>query len=524
MKYILAVSILLLSLFALHCEDAFSQLNHDISNEFEIPDILDVESSHSHLYVLSESEGLVVFRTYEDSLQWLYSSKGMQRRGNQLHADIRFAYLHGNGRRLTVIEPTSVLGVYSSTVLPEAPVSVRRIGNDLYVAMQNGQLVSVSLETPQSVDTDPLPVDPDRLENRTVNDLATDENRVLYVLSDQSFIDIYRYNSSNDELIHDGEVELSNSLNKIFFTESELIGSNNEGDIFLIDSNGNTRHQINVESPVKKLGYWGNEIVVRTENNVLWIGNPDGEIIKWKENERAGNHFTINKDRLLVSESNSLFPVIRTSDPGRSTGAGDEADRFAIKQIETVTLPFPKPLILPLEIEGYAGDDSNITFSVESSINNIKVRGNSLFWQPGASDTGRQQIEVTATTPAGQSTQMQFTVDVRPFNSPPRFTPTRPQTIPADEAFEQQISAFDPDGTHPDLIRYLGADLPSGASLNEQTGVFRWTPTIRQVGAHTFRVIATDQFGAAASQEFELRVAEVEESEDPQIQNVIDSQ
>ncbi|CAN5304475.1 hypothetical protein BH23BAC3_BH23BAC3_09320 [soil metagenome] len=524
MKYTLAVSILLLSLFAILCEDAFSQWNHDISNELEIPDILDVESSLSHLYVLSESEGLVVFRTYEDSLQWLYASRGMQRRGNQLHADIRFAYLFGNGRRLTVIEPTSVLGVYSSTVLPETPVSVRRFGNNLYVVLQNGKLVTVSLVTPQSVDTEPVAADPDRLKNRTVNDLATDENRVLYVLSDNSIIDIYRYSSSEEELIHDDEVELSDSVNKIFFTGSELIGSNNSGDIFLIDSNGNTRHQNNVESQVTKLGFWNNEIVVRNENNKLWIGEPGGEITKWKENERAGNHFTINKNRLFVSESNSLFPVIRTADTDRRAATGREADRFAIKQIETVTIPFPKPLLLSLEIEGYAGDVSNITFSVESSINNIRVRGNSLFWQPGASDTGRQQIEVTAITPAGQNAQMQFIVDVRPFNSPPRFTPTRPHTIPADEAFEQQISAFDPDGTHPDLIRYLGVDLPSGASLNEQTGVFRWTPTIRQVGTHTFRVIATDQFGAAASQEFELQVAEVGDAEEPQIQNVIDSQ
>jgi len=523
MKYALAVTILLLSTSIILNDDAYSQWNHDISNELEIPDILDIESSLTHLYVLSESEGLVVFRMYDDSLQWLYSSTGMQRRGNQLHADIRFAYLFGDGRRLTVIEPTSVLGVYSSTVLPDAPQSVRRIANHLYVAMKNGTLVSLSLQTPENVDTDPTPVDSDRLENRHINDLATDDNRILYVLSDNSTIDIYSYNSREEELVHEENVNLDSSIDKIFFAGSELIGTNDDGDIFLIDSNGNTRHQNNVENPVKKLDFWNDEIVVRTNNNKLWIGELGGDITQWKENEQAGNYFTINKNRLYVSESNSLFPVIQSVDRAREGAAGSNAGRFAIKHIETITLPFPKPLLLPLEVEGYQGNTSEITFSVQSSINNIRVRGNSLFWQPGASETGRQQIEVTATTPAGQSTQMEFTVDVRPFNAPPRFTPTRPQNIPADEPFEQSISAFDPDGTHPDLIRYLGVDLPSGASLNEQTGVFSWTPTIRQVGAHTFRVIATDQFGAAASQEFELRVVEVEEEENAQLENVIDS-
>jgi len=524
MKYALAVTSLLLSTFAFLNDDAFSQWNHDISNELEIPDILDVESSLTHLYVLSDSEGLVVFRMYDDSLQFLYSSTGMQRRGNQLHADIRFAYLFGDGRRLTVIEPTSVLGVYSSTVLPEAPQSVRRIGNHLYVAMENGTLASVSLQTPESVDTEPTPVDPNRLRNRAINGLATDDNRILYVLSDNSIIDIYSYSTTDEELSHEEYVELDTSIDQIFFAGNELIGTNNNGDIFLIDSNGNTRHQNNVESPVNKLSFWNGDLVARTANNRLWIGELGGDITLWKQNEQAGNYFTTNKGRLYVSEANSLFPVIRSVDRASGNGRESDAGRFAIKPIETITLPFPKPLLLPLEVEGYQGNTSDITFSVQSSINNIKVRGSSLFWQPGASETGRRQIEVTATTPAGQSTQMEFTVDVRPFNAPPRFTPTRPQNIAADERFELEISAFDPDGTHPGLIRYLGVDLPSGASLNEQTGLFRWTPNIRQVGTHTFRVIATDQFGAAASQEFELRVVEVdEEDEDVRIENVIDS-
>ena len=526
MKYIIALFFLLCSTFILLAENVYSQWNHDITREFEIPDILDVESSESHLYVLSESEGLVVFRAYEESLQWLYSSTGMQRRGNQLHADIRFAYLYGNGRRLTVIEPTSVLGVYSSTVLPEAPLSTRRIGNNLYIVMQNGNLASLSLETPESVDSSPTPVDPDRLANRTVNDLATDENRILYVLSDNSIVDVYRFSTSDDALNHEQSVELDSTIDKIFFTGSELIGANSSGDIFLIDSDGQTRRQNNVEEQAVKLSFWNDEVVVRTSDNRLWIGTLGDELTNWKQNIRAGNHFTINKNHLYVSEANSLFPVIASLDSGvpGTSNADAGADRFAIKQIETVTVPFPKPLLLPLEIEGYDGDVSGITFSTESSLNNIRTRGNSLAWQPGASDTGRHQIEVTATTPSGKSALMQFTVDVRPFNAPPRFTPTRAQTLAADEEFELEISAFDPDGTHPDLIRYLGVDLPSGASLNEQTGMFKWEPSIRQVGIHKFRVIATDQFGAAASQEFELRVVEVEEGEEPELDNLIDSQ
>lgn len=515
---------LLLILFTFGTEVS-AQYNHDITQEMEVPDILDLESSEAHLYVLSESEGLVVYRAYPDSLQWLYTSTGMQRRGNSLHADIRFAYLYGDSRRLTVLEPTSVLGVYSSTVLPDVPVSTRRIGNNLYIVMRNGALGSVSLQTPESVDTEPVPVDPDRFEDRVVNDLATDSNRFLYVLSNNSRIDIYQFDSAEDQLVIEESVELNESVDKIYFADNELIGAGSNGNIYLIDSNGRTRLQNELGHPVDNISFWMDEAVIRSTDGQLWIGILGGDLTHWKQNEQAGNFYTVNKDRLYITEFNSIFPVQRSPEGSFSDDQSNTGNQpFSIQSVEQVTLPFPKPLLLPIEIQGYPGNVSDITLSVESSIDGINVRGSSLFWQPGASSTGRHEVTVTATTPEGRSTQTSFTVDVKPFNSPPRFTPSREQSIPANEQFELQISAFDPDGTHPELVRYLGVDLPNGASLDEQTGVFTWEPSIRQVGDHQFRVIATDQFGAAASQDYNMQVIEMTDSETEDIENSIDSQ
>lgn len=267
------------------------------------------------------------------------------------------------------------------------------------------------------------------------------------------------------------------------------------------------------------------EAVIRSTDGQLWIGILGGDLTHWKQNEQAGNFYTVNKDRLYITEFNSIFPVQRSPEGSFSDDQSNTGNQpFSIQSVEQVTLPFPKPLLLPIEIQGYPGNVSDITLSVESSIDGINVRGSSLFWQPGASSTGRHEVTVTATTPEGRSTQTSFTVDVKPFNSPPRFTPSREQSIPANEQFELQISAFDPDGTHPELVRYLGVDLPNGASLDEQTGVFTWEPSIRQVGDHQFRVIATDQFGAAASQDYNMQVIEMTDSETEDIENSIDSQ
>lgn len=507
---LLSVTFLLLLVIA---KPAFSQWSMDIRHQMEIPDIINLESSESHLYVLSESEGLVVFRAHSDSLQWLYSSTGMQQRGNILDSDIRFAYLYGNGRRLTVVEPTSVLGVYSSTLLPNRPRSTKRVGNYLYIALGEGGLGSLSLQSPESVDSDVTLIDRERFRNSSVNDLTAAQNQILYVLSNTNLIDIYSISSEDEQAVieHEERVQIDRNTQKIFLSGNELIGTDRNGEIFLINSDGQTRGIAKVDYPVLKLENWEDRLVVQTENKELWIGSLDEELTLWRADERAGNYFTITENRLWVSEFNNIAPVIeRRSIAGRTST--DNGGRLILKEIGNVIIPFPRPLILPLQLEGPV--NSNVTFSYRAPFNNAQIRGNSFYWQPTATQTGRHQVEIIATSADGQSDSQTFTIDLRPFNAPPRFTPSRPVTIPVGEAFQIDIKAVDPDGTNPNLIRYLGVDMPSGARLNEKSGLFTWTPNIRQVGAHRFQVVATDQYGAAASQDFEIRVVEITDDDE----------
>jgi hypothetical protein len=508
---------LITSLFLVfQTEEAEAQWSQDFRYQMEIPDVLNLESSDSHFYVLSESEGLVVFRAHSDSLQWLYSSTGMQERGHIMESDIRFAYLYGNGRRLTVIEPTSVLGVYSSTVLPNEPRSARRVGNNLYLALGSGGLGMLSLESPESVDSDVRKIDPERFSGRQVTDLAADQNHILYVLSGNSRIDIFRIGSDDQESVveHDERVEVNRNTHRIFLTDNELIGSDRQGNIFLIDADGRTRAAGTVNSPVERLRLWNGQLVARTEGGELWIGPMGDELKKWKSDGRAGNFFAITEDRLWVSEFNSIAPVVRSQER-TDARASANGDRLRLKEIRDVIIPFPRPLILPLEVENPGGGE--VTYSFDAPFSNARIRGNTFYWQPSATQTGRHQVEIIARTPDGQTSSQQFIVDLRPFNAPPRFTPARPVTIPVGEAFQLDIKAVDPDGMNQNLIRYLGVDMPESARLNERTGLFTWNPNIRQVGTHRFRVVATDQYGAASSQDFEIRVVEVMDEEEAEI-------
>jgi hypothetical protein len=78
--------------------------------------------------------------------------------------------------------------------------------------------------------------------------------------------------------------------------------------------------------------------------------------------------------------------------------------------------------------------------------------------------------------------------------------------------FNLPVKAMDPDSDTKSLIRYLGVNLPNGASIDEQTGEFDWTPTERQIGKNSFRVIATDKYGAASSVDVTIRVIETSSS------------
>lgn len=81
-----------------------------------------------------------------------------------------------------------------------------------------------------------------------------------------------------------------------------------------------------------------------------------------------------------------------------------------------------------------------------------------------------------------------------------RTTPNRPPVI--DSVSEQvvnelatlsfKLTATDPDG---DVVRWGSSNLPEGASLDESTGTFTWTPTSDQVKEYKVTFIATDDGG-----------------------------
>lgn len=500
-KFTLTFSILLFLAININAQ---SKLVQNYSQLMEVPDIVAMEASSSHLYLLSEEEGMVVFRTYPDSLQWLYTSSGMERRGDKIMTDIRFAYLFGESRRLTVLEPTSVLGVYSSTILPAQPRSAARISNNLYIALGDEGLGYVSLDTPESVDSAVQLVAENELNRSSVLDIrSSDLSRQLFVLTDDPSILVLSFSDGRLDL--SSRINLNRTFEKIFIDEDKIWVSTRNGDIFEVNNSGAGNNIGRVEGPVSEIIFWKDKLFVRSEAGKVWVSNESGDLEMWKKDGSAGNYIADSDERLWISENNKIAEILISSDNAIST---TESGRFKIKDIDNQILTYPNPLIIALELEGSHPAD-NIEFSYRSNIESAKVRKQGFFWQPAVNQVGTHWFTIIATNADGKSDSTRFSVDVRSFNSPPRFSPMRTSSIAVNENYNIQFKAVDPEDPTGNLIRYIGVDLPDGSNIKEQTGEFTWTPSERQIGESTFKVIATDKLGAASSIDVTINVLDI---------------
>lgn len=508
MKNIRLALLVALLLSLVTSANAQPTLKTDYSFVMEIPSIITMDSSPAHLYVLSDTEGMAVFRTQpDDTLQWLYSSTGMEQRGNTVTSDIRFAYLFGHSRRLTVLEPTSVLGVYSSTLLPSNPKDAKRIDQNLYVALGDKGLGRLSLRTPASVDSTVELIERSRLSNEYIIDLEVSGDQ-LFALSRNRNLFQFNYDK---ELLLNQEFALSKYLNGIFLINNTLYGSDKDGNIYEIDGSGNLSQLGSIGEPITKISAWKDWLIIKGNSNRLWTSYRNRSPELWKKEGAAGNHFTVTKQNLWLCEYNKVSRIVtvdETSAAGIQHTRGNFSGTLSLKPIPNQTIPHTKPLLMPIKVNGDIPAEA-VQFSYQSpDIKNAEIRGRSFYWEATADDVGIHKVTIVATSNNGLTDEASFTIDVSSFNAPPRFAPLRPISIPAGEKFTLPIEATDPDGMNENLVRFLGVDLPEGASIDESTGVFSWTPTARQTGENQFRVIATDQYGAASSADVTISVIE----------------
>ena len=516
------------------------RLVEDRATTLEIPGIVDMVSSAFHLYVMSDSDGLVVFRKKEEGLTWLYSATGMQRRGSSLFADDRFAYVKGQRNQLTVLEPTSVLGVYSSTRFASPFSSVARTHHTLWIAFEDLGIGKLSLETPEQVDMDPEFAFREQTQGCQVKDVVSDGSAHLFALlsctnsdSTSKILHILDPPSGEEPASIESIIDVQGDFNSLHWVRSMgLFASGSEG-LVSISEEGSTFFWVQVEDELSDVHAIGTRLVLRTNSGLLWAGSLTEGFQQVRSDIGGGNYITQASSGLFLAQydrlqnasleieqeerliafdrataANSTSPSLNEEDSNQSSNQG-----FQLYSIPSITVPLPQSVILPISYTTSSSTQA-VQLTLLSNIEAAQIRGRSFLWTPSSNDVGEHSFTVLATTTDGRVQTQEFTINVRPFNAPPRFAPNRAMTVPVGELFTTQFFAVDPDGLDAELLDYRADNLPRGARLNRKTGVFEWTPTEEQIGVVTFQVVARDQYGTASVQDVELRVRSIASGEE----------
>jgi hypothetical protein len=113
-----------------------------------------------------------------------------------------------------------------------------------------------------------------------------------------------------------------------------------------------------------------------------------------------------------------------------------------------------------------------------------------LSWTPGFSQAGSYQISIKLTDVGGLSAELSVPVEVTDVNRPPQLQSVQGQTADEGAALSFSLSATDEDTDN--QLTYSINNLPDGATLNESSGQFSWSPDFNQAGNYTLAAKVSD--------------------------------
>jgi RHS repeat-associated protein len=149
------------------------------------------------------------------------------------------------------------------------------------------------------------------------------------------------------------------------------------------------------------------------------------------------------------------------------------------------------PTVVPQGVDGFL-PDGRAYFNFSGFLNNGKLA-------PGAT-TGVRALQFF--TPSGKPFTYNLTVLALP-NLAPNFTSEALPDVAPGRTYVYDSEAVDPDG---DVLSYQVLTGPTGLSINQNTGLVTWTPTVQQVGNHDIILQASDGRGGNTTQQFTISV------------------
>ncbi len=112
-----------------------------------------------------------------------------------------------------------------------------------------------------------------------------------------------------------------------------------------------------------------------------------------------------------------------------------------------------------------------------------------LRWRPDANAAGVYEQVALIASDGYAETSVLFTITVVDRNTPPTISPLNNLLTREGDAISFRVVANDPDGQK---LRYTSPNLPPGAFLDVNTGVFEWTPGFNQHGKFNLQFFVSD--------------------------------
>ena len=160
--------------------------------------------------------------------------------------------------------------------------------------------------------------------------------------------------------------------------------------------------------------------------------------------------------------------------------------------------------------DGDAGD--TLTFSLTGTVPTgatINSNTGAFSWTPSELQDGSHSIAVRVSDGSGGSASETVVVTVSEVNEDPVLTLIGPKSVNELAVLTFTATATDDDtigGTADTLTFSLTGTVPTGATINSNTGAFSWTPTASQAGVHTVTVQVADVAGATDSEDVAVTV------------------
>lgn len=151
--------------------------------------------------------------------------------------------------------------------------------------------------------------------------------------------------------------------------------------------------------------------------------------------------------------------------------------------------------------DDHDGDD--LHFETTWYVNDREHQSRGTVFDTSELKRGDSVFAVVLAADKTSATEERETDKVKIENSDPTIV-SAPGSLSKDARFDYQLEVTDPDGDR--RFRFQLVSAPSGMTIDDSFGKITWQATEEHKGTHAVEILATDLYGGAARQQFELTV------------------